>query len=187
MHHLFLADSGQSSFHSNKPCDNCDSGCLEKLTETNNDRGGVGGAYPSDSSWTDGSYTNGRWETWNGRRGDVARALMYMDVRYAGGTHGVTGKTEPDLILTDDRSLMEQSNTGDNEPVGYMGLLSVLLQWHKENPVDLIEFQHHEAVASFQGNRNPFIDHPEWAECVFEGICTNPQLDIIFSSSFEDP
>ena len=68
-----------------------------------------------------------------------------------------------------------------------MGLLSVLLQWQKEDPVDLIEFQHHEAVASFQGNRNPFIDHPEWAECVFEGVCANPMSDVIFSSSFEDP
>lgn len=66
MHHLFLADSGYNSSRSNKPYDNCDPSCLEKATETNNDRGGVGGAYPGDSSWTDGSYTNGRWETWDG-------------------------------------------------------------------------------------------------------------------------
>ena len=162
------------------------SNCLEKVTETNNERGGVGGAYPGDSSWTDGSNTNGRWETWVGRRGDVARALMYMDVRYEGGSHGSTGHSEPDLILTNDRSLMDQSSTGDNESVGYMGLLSVLLQWNKEDPVDLIEFQHHEAVASFQRNRNPFIDHPEWAECVFEGVCPNSNPDVIFSNSFED-
>ena len=171
MHHLFLADPDYNFSRSNKPYANCGSGCLEEVTETNNERGGFGGAYPGDSNWTDGSFTQGRWETWTGRRGDVARALLYMDVRYAGGMHGLTGATEPDLILTDDRNLMDQSNTGDNEPVAYMGLLSVLLQWHEEDPVDLIEFQHHEAVASFQGNRNPFIDHPEWAGCVFEGLC----------------
>ena len=187
MHHLFLADIGYNSSRANKPFDTCDTNCLEEVTETNNDRGGVGGAYPGDSSWTDGSYTDGRWETWAGRRGDVARALMYMDVRYEGGSHGSTGHSEPDLILTNDRSLMDQSRTGDNESVGYMGLLSVLLKWNKEDPVDLIEFQHHEAVASFQGNRNPFIDHPEWAECVFEGVCADPTSDVIFSSSFEDP
>jgi len=67
-----------------------------------------------------------------------------------------------------------------------MGLLSVLLQWHKDDPVDWIEFQHHEAVASFQENRNPFVDHPEWVKCVFESVCTNPADDVIFSSSFED-
>ena len=48
-----------------------------------------------------------------GRRGlvggDVARALFYMDVRYEGGTHGVTGVAEPDLRLTDDPSLIVTS------------------------------------------------------------------------------
>jgi endonuclease I len=171
MHHLFLADADYNFNRSNKPYDNCGSVCVGYPTLENNDRGGIGGAYPSDTNWTEGAYTDGKWETWSGRRGDVARAMMYMDVRYAGGTHGVTGATEPDLILTDDRTLMNQSNTGDNEASGYMGLLSVLLQWHEEDPVDLVEAQHHETVASFQGNRNPFIDHPEWAECVFEGLC----------------
>ena len=92
---------------------------------------------------------------------------MYMDVRYAGGVDGGSGASEPDLILTDDRSLIENSRTGSNEATGYMGLLSVLLEWHQQDPVDAVEIQHHETVASFQGNRNPFVDHPEWAECVF--------------------
>jgi len=181
MHHLFLADIDYNYFRSNKPYENCDSNCLEMPTDFNNDRGGSAGAFPGDSNWTDGEYTDGRWEVWPGRRGDVARALMYMDVRYEGGTHGITGYAEPDLILTDDRALMDRSNTGNNESTGYMGMLSVLLQWHKEDPVDPIEIRHHEAVASFQGNRNPFIDHPEWVACVFEDICgtfrINPGLN----------
>ena len=86
---------------------------------------------------------------------------MYLDVRYEGGIHGDTGVNEPDLILTDDLQMIADSNTGENELVAYMGMLSVLLEWHEQDPVDLIEFQHHEAVASFQGNRNPFIDHPD--------------------------
>ncbi len=130
-----------------------------------------------------GSNTDGVWETWLGRRGDVARALMYLDVRYAGGVHGITEVDEPDMILTDDLTLIAGSNTGENEPVAYMGMLSVLLEWHKQDPVDLIEFQHHETVASFQGNRNPFIEHPEWVACVFEGVCADS--DAIFSSGFE--
>ena len=187
MHHLFLSDSDYNFNRSNKPYDNCDAGCLENATVSNNDRGGLGGGYPGDSNWTDGDFTNGRWETWAGRRGDVARALMYMDVRYEGGTHGVNGSPEPDLILTDDRNLMDQSNTGDNEAVGYMGLLSVLLQWHKEDPVDLVEIQHHETVASFQGNRNPFIDHPEWAECVFENVCQVFQMNPGLNDAWFNP
>ena len=52
-----------------------------------------------------------------------------------------------------------------------MGMLSVLLEWHAEDPVDDLERARNEVVFGFQGNRNPFIDHPEWAECLFNDIC----------------
>jgi len=171
MHALFLSDADYNSARSNHPFRYCHAGCVEYATEANDGRGGAGGGYPGDSNWQMGEFTEGTWEVWNGRRGDVARALMYMDVRYAGGTHGVTGAAEPDLILTDDLQLIDASRTGQNEPVGYMGMRSVLLEWHRQDPVDAVEMRHHETVASFQGNRNPFIDHPEWVSCVFEGRC----------------
>ena len=166
MHHLFIADNGYNSSRSNKPFDLCTSGCAEKVTLVNNSRGG-----PGHSNWTAGSYTQGAWEVWDARRGDIARAMFYMDVRYEGGNHGITGHAEPDLILTENRTLIDNSNTGNNESVAYMGLMSVLILWHQQDPVDDIERQHNEAVASFQGNRNPFVDHPEWVECVFELVC----------------
>jgi hypothetical protein len=97
--------------------------------------------------------------------------MMYMDLRYEGGTHGTTGANEPDLALTDDRSLIFRSFTGQNEDLAYMGMLSTLLEWHRQDPVDAVEIQHHETVASFQGNRNPFIDSPHWAACIYEGNC----------------
>ena len=170
-HALFLSDIDYNFARSNHPFNYCDTDCFEYVTTANGGRGGVGGGYPGDSNWQTGEFTDGTWEVWNGRRGDVARALMYMDVRYAGGTHGVSGVSEPDLILTDNLQLIDDSRTGKNEATGYMGMLSVLLDWHRLDPVDLVEMQHHEAVASFQGNRNPFIDHPEWVSCVFEGQC----------------
>jgi endonuclease I/fibronectin type 3 domain-containing protein len=167
-HHLFIADSSYNSSRSNKPYADCDLTCIEKVTDINNNRGGT----PSESNWTAGSGNTGTWQTWSGRKGDVARALMYMAVRYEGGTHGVTGVSEPDLILTDDRDLIGSSNQGTNLTVAYMGLKSVLLQWHKEDPVDDIERRHNDMVYSYQGNRNPFIDHPEYVDCVFEDICS---------------
>ena len=109
---------------------------------------------------------------------------MYLDLRYEGGMHGVTGVSEPNLILTNDLQLIEESNTGDNESVAYMGMLSVLLEWQKQDPVDLVEFQHHEAVASFQSNRNPFIDHPEWVTCVFEGECDGFEFNAGLNGSY---
>jgi endonuclease I/PKD repeat protein len=167
-HHLFIADSSYNSSRNNKPYGACDTTCSEKATILNNSRG----VSSDESNWTTGSGNTGSWQTWQGRRGDVARALMYLSVRYEGGTHSITGVAEPDLILTDDRSLIGASNTGANDTVAYMGLKSVLLQWHKDDPVDVYEFRHNEAVYSFQGNRNPFVDHPEYIDCVFENNCS---------------
>ncbi len=156
-HHLMLSNIGYNSDRGSKPFDDCP-GCTEKPTVFNNGTGG-----PGMSNWTDAT----RWETWVGRQGDVARAQLYMDVRYEGGTHGGTGYAEPDLILTDTTALIEP--TGGNASVAYMGLLSVLLQWHVLDPVDDLERFRNDVVYSYQGNRNPFVDHPEWAECVFLG------------------
>lgn len=167
-HHLFIADSSYNSSRSNKPYANCDSSCSEKVTLSNAGRGGSA----AESNFTGGSFQDGTWQTWSGRKGDVARAMMYMAVRYEGGLHGSTGISEPDLILTDDRSLIGSSSTGSNESTAYMGLKSVLLQWHKEDPVDALEQAHNDGVYLHQGNRNPFVDHPEYVACVFENNCS---------------
>lgn len=171
-HHLFLWDSGSNSSRSNKPYRFCNAACSEKPTDFNFGQGGGSGIWPGNSNWTTGSFTSGTWETWVGRRGDVARALFYMDVRYEGGVHGITGANEPDLILTDDEARIAASNTGANESVAYMGMLSVLIQWHQEDPVDSLEMWHNDRVFDFQGNRNPFVDHPEWVACLFAGNCS---------------
>lgn len=187
MHHLFLADSDYNFYRSNKPFANCDANCFEYISDSNSGRGGVGGGYPGDSNWTDGEYTDGRWEVWQDRRGDIARAMFYMDVRYAGGTHGETGATEPDLILTDELSLIDGSRTGKNETVAYMGMLSTLLQWHEQDPVDEFEIQHHEAVSANQANRNPFIDHPEWVSCVFGTDCPQFRMNSGLNDAWYNP
>ncbi len=170
-HALFIADDSYNSSRSNKPYRFCSAACAEQITLLTNGQGGGSGVYPGNSNWTTGSFTTGTWETWIGRRGDVARALFYLDLRYEGGTHGITGAAEPDMILTDNESLIAASNTGANESVAYMGMLTVLLQWHQQDPVDAKEMSRNDVVFSFQGNRNPFIDHPEWVECIWNNVC----------------
>jgi len=173
-HALSLCDIAYNSDRGNNPFRYCDASCTPDPTVANNGRGGVGGAYPSDSNWYSGSGVTGTWEVWAGRRGDVARSMFYLDVRYEGGTHGITGAAEPDLILTDDESLIAASATGSNESVAYMGMRSVLYAWNLEDPVDDMERARNDVVFSFQGNRNPFIDHPEWADVLFgQPICTS--------------
>jgi len=164
-HHLFLADFSYNASRGNQPFDFCHQNCVERPTEVNNNQGGGTGTYPGNSNWRE----TGTWETWIHRRGDVARALLYLDVRYEGGTHGGTNHDEPDLILTDDRNLIVTSAPTDT--VAYMGILSTLLVWHCEDPVSPEERRHHDTVVAHQGNRNPFVDHPEWAACLFLDQC----------------
>jgi endonuclease I len=159
-HMLYLTDSAWNADRGNKPYANCDSNCGERATEANAGFGGGSGAYPGNSNWVrtpDGN--GGSFEVWNHRKGDMARAVMYMAIRYEGGTDAATGQSEPDLELTDDRSKIVKTSSSP----AYMGLLSTLIAWSQQDPPDDAERARNEVVFSFQGNRNPFIDHPEWA------------------------
>lgn len=183
-HHLFLCVGAYNGSRSNRPYRYCDATCTEKVTDFNNGQGGGSDIYPGNSNWTKGAYTAGTWETWIGRRGDVARALFYLDIRYEGGTHGITGALEPDLILTNNETLIANSNTGNNESIAYMGMKAVLLQWHLEDPVDNVERVRNDVVFYYQGNRNPFIDRPEWVNCIFKN--TVGDMDGDYHVDFSD-
>ncbi len=176
-HHLFLCDIAYNSARDNSPYLLGTASWTQFATLANAGQGGGSGPWPGTSNWSNLSLTPiGGWQTWNARKGDVARAMFYMDVRYEGGLHGTTGANEPDLRLTDNLNLIDASATGSNLSIAYMGALGVLLQWHQEDPVDQKEMAHNNAVFTFQGNRNPFVDHPEWVGCLYQGQCTRVRL-----------
>jgi endonuclease I len=159
-HMLYLSDTNYNADRGNKPYANCSSGCGERPTEVNNGSGGGSGTYPGHSNWAQTPDGNGgSFEVWGKRKGDMARAVMYMAIRYEGGDDINTGQSEPDLELTDNRSLIVATSASP----AYMGLMSTLLAWHQADPPDAAERARNEVIFSFQGNRNPFIDHPEWA------------------------
>jgi endonuclease I len=77
-------------------------------------------------------------------KGDVARILFYMMIRY------------------------EILELVDTEPTTYqMGLLGVLLEWNDLDPVDDFERNRNEVIYANQGNRNPFIDYDHFVELIF--------------------
>ncbi|QGS69547.1 hypothetical protein CV093_18540 [Oceanobacillus sp. 143] len=84
-------------------------------------------------------------------KGDVARMLFYMAVRYEEGDR-------VDLELND------RVNNGSNP---FHGKISVLLEWHERDPVSEWEINRNNKIQEFQGNRNPFIDNPEWANDIW--------------------
>ncbi|MFD5827802.1 endonuclease [Lentzea sp. NPDC060358] len=101
-----------------------------------------------------GSYADGdSFEPRDAVKGDVARMLFYMAVRYEG---------------TDGYVNLELNNSVSNGTAPYMGKLSVLKQWSQQDPPDAFEKRRNQVIFdSFQHNRNPFIDHPEWVSAIW--------------------
>lgn len=93
------------------------------------------------------SRDSNSWEPPPNEKGDIARAMFYMAVRYD-GSEGAT--TDLELV--------------NGVPSGpQMANLNAFLQWHAADPPDAAERARNDRIfTSFQHNRNPFIDHPEW-------------------------
>ncbi|QBF81634.1 GlyGly-CTERM sorting domain-containing protein [Shewanella maritima] len=105
-------------------------------------------------------------------KGDVARMIMYMDTRYQGNDDDM-----PDLIAVDRITTADEVSA--NEPL--IGKLCTMYAWHQQDPVDDFDRQRNDAVYKYQGNRNPFIDNPEWVKQVYGDQCgdpVNPELDV---------
>ena len=105
-------------------------------------------------------------------KGDVARMIFYMDVRYEGDNG------ELDLTVVD------AVNTA---PAPELGKLSVLLEWHQQDPPDDFERNRNDVVYSYQDNRNPFIDHPEYAEEIWGNPSNISVSDHLFISCYPNP
>ncbi len=100
-------------------------------------------------------FTGTTWSPPDEVKGDTARMMFYMATRYEGGD-GV-----PDLNLVD------AVGTGGNQ----FGDLCDMVQWHVQDAVDAAEKNRNDIVYSFQGNRNPFIDKPDYALHIWGEAC----------------
>lgn len=96
-------------------------------------------------------YSGTVFEPIDSYKGDFARALMYMSVRYYSedsnwGTSGMTNKSEL-------------------KPWA----IALLMDWNEQDPVSQKELDRNNAIYSqYQHNRNPFIDHPEYARMIWD-------------------
>ncbi len=91
-----------------------------------------------------GEYT-GPIGTLGSFRGDVARSVLYMEIRYNG---------------------LEVVN-GFPNTTGQLGDLATLLDWHRNDPPDDFEMNRNNVVYNWQFNRNPFIDQPLLVEYIW--------------------
>lgn len=94
-------------------------------------------------------------------RGETSRIMFYTATAYFGtcGTGGSSSGKEP---------LELSNNPNDNKDAHTMGTLKELLKWNAQYPVTKMEKQINEYLASEGYGRNPFVDHPEYANQIWD-------------------
>ncbi|SNR15647.1 endonuclease [Tenacibaculum jejuense] len=134
--------------HNLRPCD------AQRNSSRSNRKFAAGSGTPSYITPQGNWYPGDEW------KGDVARMMMYMYIRYGNqslpinvGVGSITA-TDPNMI-------------------------SLFLQWNAEDPVSDLEKQRNPILEQEQGNRNPFIDNPAFATQIWGG----PQAEDLFGNS----
>lgn len=125
-------------------------------------------------------YSATVFEPANEYKGDFARTYMYMVTCYE--------DYAPNWRSTGTESMLYQNTY----PVFKPYAISLLMKWHREDPVSQKEIDRNNAVHVIQGNRNPYIDFPSLAEFIWgnnKGQAWNTDeaggaLEDIFSLSF---
>ncbi|MBI2722389.1 MAG: endonuclease [Bacteroidetes bacterium] len=116
---------------------------------------------------TNAGYNQTVFEPINEYKGDIARGYFYMTTRYyledgAWGTSDAVNKSE---ILP--------------------WQLSVLMQWHQQDPVSVKEKSRNDSIYKrYQNNRNPFIDRPYYADSIWSNVVGIFEKAAILNSAF---
>jgi endonuclease I len=96
-------------------------------------------------------YTGTVFEPVDEYKGDFARNYLYMATRY----ETRIGTWTSDMLA------------GNSYPVFTTWAVNLLLQWNAQDTVSQKEIDRNNAIYGIQHNRNPFIDHPEWANVIW--------------------
>lgn len=107
------------------------------------------------SSGTAG-YTGTTFEPLNEFKGDIARMYFYFATRYENTVAGY-----PYAMFN-----------GSSNQVFTPAFLNLLITWHNQDPVSARELARNNAIYTAQNNRNPYIDHPEYVQAIW-----NPTAD----------
>lgn len=147
IHHIFATDGFVNSKRSNYPYGEVGSATF---TSSNNSKLGSAAAGLG--------YTGTVFEPIDEFKGDLARAYFYMATRYEnviGSWEKIT--TYSDVVLN-----------GTSDQVFENWHLSMLLRWHQQDPVSQAERDRNNAAFEHQGNRNPYVDHPEFVGLIWQ-------------------
>ena len=141
IHHIVPTDGKVNGMRSNFPFGNV--GSSVSYTSKNGSKLGTSNSV---------NYSGKVFEPINEFKGDVARMIFYFATRY-----------EAKLKDFDANDIL----TNTSFPGIQSWELEVLKQWHTQDPVSQREIDRNNAAYTYQGNRNPFIDHPEYVALIW--------------------
>ncbi|QOD61060.1 endonuclease [Polaribacter haliotis] len=98
-------------------------------------------------------------------KGDIARALFYVAVRYQNEINSWENNNNGADNMLD----------GSSDKVFELWALDMLNKWHVEDPVSQKEIDRNEEIFKHQKNRNPFIDHPEYVSEIWSSVLSVKQ------------
>lgn len=104
------------------------------------------------------SYNGTVFEPIDEFKGDIARMLLYFATRYE---DNVTNGS------WDSHTATNNPLDGSNDQVYEDWYIKLLYKWHTDDPVSAREITRNNEAYNFQGNRNPFIDHPEYVNTIW--------------------
>jgi endonuclease I len=139
LHQVFPTDGTVNGIHGNNPYGNV---TTANKTTMQGAKSGSSSSYPG--------YGGDVFEPIDSFKGDIARAYFYMNARYTTEDGGWTNWT--------------MANGAELKTAA----IKVLLAWHHLDPVSQKEIDRNEAIFNIQGNRNAFVDHPEFADCIWD-------------------
>lgn len=156
-HHLFLADGLVNGLRSSYP--------FGETNVTTAFSGYSNGDKASGKLGTASSgYSGTVYEPADEYKGDIARAVLYMAIRYATSDvcrkYGGSANSYP---VTSWDNAMFSGSLSTNYGLSN-NAIAVFLKWHRADPVSAKEVARNNGVEKKQGNRNPFIDLPDLVE-----------------------
>jgi endonuclease I len=93
-------------------------------------------------------------------KGDVARAFLYFVTRY-----------ESDMTTWGSNADAAQAFEPNTFPSVDIAYLKLMIEWHNQDPVSQKEIDRNNAAYTYQGNRNPFVDFPQYVNQVWNSTC----------------
>lgn len=156
-HHLFLTDGRVNQERSSYPFGETDA--TNGFSGISNSEKALGKLGTST-----GNFTGTVYEPDDEYKGDIARAIMYMAIRYATSSECRVGTGTPNTYpVTAWGGQMFSNNLSTNYGLSNAAV-AVYMAWHRADQPSATEIARNNGVEALQGNRNPFIDYPELAE-----------------------